>query len=55
MTEKMQISAVPSLSNKTVSKLPSDVKIPIYDLNNLAAGIVHIGLDQCERCLRPNY
>ena len=55
MTEKMQISAVPSLSNKTVSKLPSDVKIPIYDRNNLAAGIVHIGLGNFHRAHQAWY
>ena len=55
MTEKMQISAVPGLSNKTVSKLPSDVKIPIYDRNNLTAGIVHIGLGNFHRAHQAWY
>ena len=55
MTEKMQISAVPSLSDKTVSKLPSDVKIPIYDRNNLTAGIVHIGLGNFHRAHQAWY
>jgi mannitol 2-dehydrogenase len=55
MTEKMQISAVPSLSNKTVSKLPSDFKIPIYDRNNLTAGIVHIGLGNFHRAHQAWY
>ena len=49
MREKMQISAIPSLSNSTLPKLPSGVKIPNYDRNNLTAGIVHIGLGNFHR------
>ena len=55
MTEKIQISAATSLSNKTVSKLPKDVKIPIYDRSNLTAGIVHIGLGNFHRAHQAWY
>ena len=49
MREKMQTSAIPKLSNSTLSKLPSGVKIPNYNRSNLTAGIVHIGLGNFHR------
>ena len=45
----MQTSAIPKLSNSTLSKLPSGVKIPNYNRSNLTAGIVHIGLGNFHR------
>ena len=55
MREKMQISAIPSLSNSTLPKLPKGVKIPNYDRNNLTAGIVHIGLGNFHRAHQSWY
>ena len=51
----MQNSAIPSLSNSTLTKLPSGVKIPNYDRNNLTAGIVHIGLGNFHRAHQSWY
>ena len=51
----MQISAIPSLSNSTLPKLPKGVKIPNYDRNNLTAGIVHIGLGNFHRAHQSWY
>ena len=51
----MQISAIPSLSNSTLTKLPKDVKIPNYDRNNLTPGIVHIGLGNFHRAHQSWY
>ena len=53
--KKMQNSAIPSLSNSTLTKLPSGVKIPNYDRNNLTAGIVHIGLGNFHRAHQSWY
>ena len=48
-------SAIPSLSNATLPKLPSDVKIPNYDRSKLTAGIVHIGLGNFHRAHQSWY
>tara|TARA_B100000900_G_scaffold51453_1_gene37886 strand:- start:135 stop:1631 length:1497 start_codon:yes stop_codon:yes gene_type:complete len=55
MREKLEVSAIPSLSNSTLRKLPSDVKIPNYDRSNLTAGIVHIGLGNFHRAHQSWY
>ena len=55
MREKLEVSAIPSLSNSTLRKLPSDVKIPNYDRRNLTAGIVHIGLGNFHRAHQSWY
>jgi len=55
MTEQMQISAAPSLSNATLRDLPSGVKIPTYDRSKLTAGIVHIGLGNFHRAHQAWY
>ena len=55
MIEKMQTSAIPKLSKSTLSKLPSCVKIPNYNRNNLTAGIVHIGLGNFHRAHQSWY
>tara|TARA_Y100000591_G_scaffold133615_1_gene114576 strand:+ start:503 stop:1999 length:1497 start_codon:yes stop_codon:yes gene_type:complete len=55
MREKMISSAIPSLSNATLPKLPSDVKIPNYDRSKLSAGIVHIGLGNFHRAHQSWY
>ncbi len=51
----MQSSAIPSLSNSTLPKLPKGVKIPNYERNNLTAGIVHIGLGNFHRAHQSWY
>ena len=48
-------SAIPSLSNATLPKLPSDVKIPNYDRSKLTAGLVHIGLGNFHRAHQSWY
>ena len=48
-------SAIPSLSDATLPKLPSDVKIPNYDRSKLTAGIVHIGLGNFHRAHQSWY
>ena len=51
----MQTSAITKLSNLTLSKLPSGVKIPNYNRSNLTAGIVHIGLGNFHRAHQSWY
>ena len=51
----MQTSAIPKLSNSTLSKLPSGVKIPNYNRSKLTAGIVHIGLGNFHRAHQSWY
>ena len=55
MTEQMQISAAPSLSDAALRDLPSSVKIPTYDRSKLTAGIVHIGLGNFHRAHQAWY
>ena len=44
MTEQMQISVAPSLSDAALRDLPSGVKIPTYDRSKLTPGLslIHI-------------
>ena len=55
MTEQMQISAAPSLSDAALRDLPSGVKIPTYDRSKLTPGIVHIGLGNFHRAHQAWY
>jgi mannitol 2-dehydrogenase len=55
MTEQMQISVAPSLSDAALRDLPSGVKIPTYDRSKLTPGIVHIGLGNFHRAHQAWY
>ena len=55
MTEQIQISAAPSLSDAALRDLPSGVKIPTYDRSKLTPGIVHIGLGNFHRAHQAWY
>ncbi|QNQ64397.1 mannitol dehydrogenase family protein [Brucella sp. 6810] len=48
-------TAEPRLSNRTMSGLPSSVKVPAYDRSRITTGIVHLGIGAFHRAHQAAY